>query len=48
MLRVPNINASRIVIDFGKPIQRVALHSRFSHRAFSYVESTTSARVPSV
>jgi hypothetical protein len=48
MLRVANIDASRIVIHLGKPIQRFALHPRFSHRAFSCVESTTSARVPSV
>jgi hypothetical protein len=48
MLRVANIDASRIVIDLCKPTQRFALHPRFSHRTFSCIESTTSARVPSV
>jgi hypothetical protein len=48
MLRVANIDASRIVIDLRKTIQRFAFRSRFSHRIFSCMESTTSARVPSV
>jgi hypothetical protein len=49
MLCVANIDASRIVIDLRKPIQRFALHPRFSHRPSPPVlELTTSARVPSV
>jgi hypothetical protein len=35
MLRVANIDASRIVIDLGKPIQRFALRPLFSHRPYS-------------